>query len=568
MGNDLTQVLLPNVLEIITGLAILMYSIKMVSSGLEALAGNKLKDILQKSTDNRFKGFGVGTLVTALLNSSTATTVMVVGFVNAGLLNLYQALWIIMGANIGTNVTAQLASLSSYTKLIAPFFAIIGAFVVLMTRNKKLKCIGEIVTGLGFIFIGTGLMKSGMDACMKIEDVRTYLDGLFATLNNPILGILVGILFVVITHNSASGIVVLQGLIESGAINLGHATYIIYGLNIGTCITALFISLSASKMAIRAAMMHLMFNVTGTVIFSILNLFLPITGWIEGAFAPESHAAMFHLIFNLGATAFLLPIGGVIVKMVYLILPDKHDDSEGRKYLKYLNESMLSTDFQVGPTAFINAVSSEIGRMLEMATSNVSKSLNSVLDNSEKIQEEINETEEYVDYLNKEISYYISHSLTFDFEEKDALVLSALFKITGNIERMGDHATNIAGYADLLEEKGLKLSSNAQTEVRNMIQITEDSMRILLKEHPNQIHVKMAQMEQKIDDMTDDYREHQLTRMKTGVCSGDACVVYSEMLTDFERLGDHMLNIAEAASETDIRSFGLINEENKKKKEA
>ena len=154
MGNDLTQVLLPNVLEIITGLAILMYSIKMVSSGLEALAGNKLKDILQKSTDNRFKGFGVGTLVTALLNSSTATTVMVVGFVNAGLLNLYQALWIIMGANIGTNVTAQLASLSSYTKLIAPFFAIIGAFVVLMTRNKKLKCIGEIVTGLGFIFIG------------------------------------------------------------------------------------------------------------------------------------------------------------------------------------------------------------------------------------------------------------------------------------------------------------------------------------------------------------------------------------------------------------------------------
>ena len=208
---------------------------------------------------------------------------------------------------------------------------------------------------------------------------------------------------------------------------------------------------------------------------------------------------------------------------------------------------MLRPDFQIaGSSVYITAVTNEVKRMLDKAVENVSRSLRAVLDNNEKVQQEIDEQEEYVDYLNKEISYYISHCLTQELTEEDALTYSALFKITGNIERMGDHATNIAGYANRLQEKGLELSEYARSEVESMIDIIEKTAKILSHNDGDDIHVRVAKAEQKIDDMTDQYRLNQLDRMKTGVCNGEACVIYSEMLTDFERLGDHMLNIAEA----------------------
>ena len=208
---------------------------------------------------------------------------------------------------------------------------------------------------------------------------------------------------------------------------------------------------------------------------------------------------------------------------------------------------MLRPEFMIaGSSVCITAVTNEVKRMLMKAADNVSRSLSAVLDNNEKIQQEINENEEYIDYLNKEISYYISHCLTQELTEEDALTYAALFKITGNIERMGDHATNIAGYANMLQRKGLKLSEIARGEVESMIDIIEKTVKILTHNDGDDIHIRVAKAEQKIDDMTDQYRINQLDRMKTGVCSGEACVIYSEMLTDFERLGDHMLNIAEA----------------------
>ena len=218
---------------------------------------------------------------------------------------------------------------------------------------------------------------------------------------------------------------------------------------------------------------------------------------------------------------------------------------------------MLSPNLSIGVAAMTTALANEIGRMLVMAGGNVQRSFAAVLDNNEDIQNEINKTEEYIDYLNKEISFYISHIMVFDLEEDDALTMSALFKITGNIERMGDHATNIAGYANMLEDKGLRLSDKARGEVAEMMKVTVEAYNTLIKTKPNSVHIRMAQIEQKIDDMTEDYREHQLERLKSGVCSGDACVVYSEMLTDFERLGDHMLNVAEAAAESNVKSFGI-----------
>ena len=539
--------LFTSILALLSGLAIFMYSMKMTSGGLEAVAGNKLKGVLQKLTDNRFKGVGVGAGVTALIQSSTAVTVMVIGFVNAGLLDLHQALWVIMGANIGTNITSQLIAFDIGE--FAPVLAVVGTFIVIFARSKRFKSMGEILTGLGFIFISMNIMKDAM--APYADDPR--LTGLLQQMDNPLLGILVGIIFVNIISSSAAAVGVLQALAMAaagtGAIDLEHAMYIIMGFNIGTCVTALLSSIGTTKMAARAALMHLFFNVIGTVIFTIAALILPVAHWVE-LLSPTDVArqlANFHLAFNLVGTLILLPAGDLIVRLVNICIPGDESEKEGQHYLEYLTPAMLRPEFQIaGSSVYITAVTNEVKRMLMKAADNVSRSLSAVLDNNEKIQQEINENEEYIDYLNKEISYYISHCLTQELTEEDALTYAALFKITGNIERMGDHATNIAGYANMLQRKGLKLSEIARGEVESMIEIIEKTVKILTHNDGDDIHIRVAKAEQKIDDMTDQYRINQLDRMKTGVCSGEACVIYSEMLTDFERLGDHMLNIAEA----------------------
>lgn len=547
----------PSLLGLCSGMALFLYSIKITSGSLQTIAGDKLKNVLAKLTGNRVLGVAVGAGITALIQSSTATSVMAVGFVNAGLMDLYQALWVIMGANIGTNITAQLIAFD--VGAFAPVVALLGTFFCLLTKDKKLRSIGEAIAGLGFIFVAMSLMKESMAPLSELDIVKD----IFASINNPFIGIIVGIIFVIIIQSSAAGVGVLQAMAMSASgaqlITLEQAMFLIFGLNIGTCVTAVFASIGGSRNATRAGMLHMLFNVIGTVIFTVAYYLLPVADWVR-ALSPNDVARQFanmHLVFNLASTVILLPFGHLIVKLVKLIVPDKGSDKEGVQYLKYLNPNMISTNNQVGTEVLIRALCNEITRMLVMAGNNVQMSIEAVLDNNEKKQQTINETEEYVDYLNKEISYYISHAMVFDMSEKDAVTMSALFKITGNIERMGDHATNISGYANLLESKGLKLSEKARAEVSQMVSTTKDAYNILLGSKPGSVHIKMAQMEQKIDDMTEDYREHQLERLKSGVCSGDACVIYSEMLTDFERLGDHMLNIAEAAAESNRISFAV-----------
>ncbi len=547
----------PALLGLCSGMALFLYSIKITSGSLQTIAGDKLRNVLAKLTGNRFLGVAVGAGITALIQSSTATSVMAVGFVNAGLMDLHQALWVIMGANIGTNITSQLIAFD--VGAFAPIVALLGTFFCLLTKDKKLRSIGEAIAGLGFIFVAMSLMKDSMAPLSELDIVKD----IFSSINNPFIGIIVGIIFVIIIQSSAAGVGVLQAMAMSASgaqlITLEQAMFIIFGLNIGTCVTAVFASIGGSRNATRAGMLHLLFNVIGTVIFTVAYYLLPVAEWVR-ALSPNDVARQFanmHLLFNVASTIILLPFGKLIVKLVKIIVPDKGGDKEGVQYLKYLNPNMIKNNSQVGTEILIRALCNEISRMLVMAGSNVQMSIEAVLENSDKKQQTINETEEYVDYLNKEISYYISHAMMFDMSEKDAIAMSALFKITGNIERMGDHATNIAGYANLLENKGLKLSDKARAEVGQMVETTKAAYYILLGSKPGSVHIRMAQMEQKIDDMTDDYREHQLERLKSGICSGDACVIYSEMLTDFERLGDHMLNIAEAAAESNLISFSV-----------
>ena len=329
-------------LGLCSGMAIFLYSIKMMSGSLEVVAGDKMKTVLGKLTGNRFLGVGIGAGVTALIQSSTATTVMVIGFVNAGLMDLYQALWIIMGANIGTNITSQLIAfkIGDY----AAILALIGVFMCLVVKNKKMRGISEVVAALGFIFVSMNLMTSSMDPLSELDIVKD----MFINLKNPVLEILVGVLFVVIFQSSAGGLGVLQALVMSSAgadlITLEQAMFIIFGLNIGTCLHAVIAAVGGSRNAMRAALMHLLFNVIGTIVFTIAAFLFPVAGFVR-SLSPDDVARQFanmHLVFNLVSTALLLPCGGLIVKLVNLILPDKGGDAEGVRYLKYLNPNMLS----------------------------------------------------------------------------------------------------------------------------------------------------------------------------------------------------------------------------------
>lgn len=548
---------LENVLKLIGGLALFLYGMSMMSGGLEAIAGDKLKKILERLTSNRFLGVAVGTGITAAVQSSSATTVMVVGFVNAGIMTLVQATWIIMGANIGTNITSQLIALD--IGKLAPLFALLGVIFIVFLRSKKLHHAGQIIAGLGILFIGMSMMSQSMT---PLRDDPVFLD-LMTQFGNPFLGILIGALFTAIIQSSSASVGILQALAASGLIGLPNAVYVLFGQNIGTCVTALIASAGVSRNAKRAALIHLTFNIVGTAFFFAVVRLSPIESLFMSLTPdrPVAQIANFHLFFNVTTMLLLLPFGKLLVRFVTRILPDRPGDLEEGQYLRYLDRSILKNEYPIGSIAiFIIQLRLEVERMLGMARDNIERSFSAVKSNSEKLQNEIERVEDYIDYLNKEISYFISHMIAMEMTERESVAINAYFKIVGNIERIGDHAINIAGYADLLQNKGLKLSEKALSEVDTMRDMCLQALDVLYahKDRPaSELLEQMQNAEQEMDDITARFRSKQIERLMAGECNGEACVIYTEMLTDFERLGDHMLNIAQAVNISNIEELRL-----------
>lgn len=548
---------LENVLKLIGGLALFLYGMSMMSGGLEAIAGDKLKKILERLTSNRFLGVAVGTGITAAVQSSSATTVMVVGFVNAGIMTLVQATWIIMGANIGTNITSQLIALD--IGKLAPLFALLGVIFIVFLRSKKLHHAGQIIAGLGILFIGMSMMSQSMT---PLRDDPVFLD-LMTQFGNPFLGILIGALFTAIIQSSSASVGILQALAASGLIGLPNAVYVLFGQNIGTCVTALIASAGVSRNAKRAALIHLTFNIVGTAFFFAVVRLSPVESLFMSLTPdrPVAQIANFHLFFNVTTMLLLLPFGKLLVRFVTRILPDRPGDLEEGQYLRYLDRSILKNEYPIGSVAiFIIQLRLEVERMLGMARDNIERSFSAVKSNSEKLQNEIERVEDYIDYLNKEISYFISHMIAMEMTERESVAINAYFKIVGNIERIGDHAINIAGYADLLQNKGLKLSEKALSEVDTMRDMCLQALDVLYahKDRPaSELLEQMQNAEQEMDDITARFRSKQIERLMAGECNGEACVIYTEMLTDFERLGDHMLNIAQAVNISNIEELRL-----------
>ena len=535
-------------LGVFGGLALFLHGMQMMSSGLEAAAGNQMKAVLERLTSNRFLGILVGTVITTAVQSSSATTVMVVGFVNAGMMTLSQAVWLIMGANVGKTTTGLLIALD--VGALAPLVAFVGVALMVFTKKPRLRHIGQLLAGLGILFIGMDMMSAAME---PLREVPAFVN-LMATLSNPILGILFGALFTALIQSSAASLGILQTLAAAGVVGLSGSVYILFGLNIGTCITAVLASFGTSKEAQRTTCIHVLFNLIGTVIFTIAVTLFPLTQWIESAVpSPMAQLAAMHVLFNLATTILLIPFGGALARLATRILPDHSQpeaaEAENGMRLVYLTPlSAGGKDGGLGVSAIVvGQLRNELHRMLEMARQNVNASFGAVLARDTSPLDRVEQREEYIDFLNREISRYISHLITIETNELGSRVVSSFFAISGNIERIGDHADNLAGYTRLLAEKDIPFSTFAQEEIRQMRDISLRAVSALFSGEAgsSQWLAQVAQLEQKIDDMTAEFRREQLIRMRDGICSDEACILYSELLTDFERIGDHVLNIAQ-----------------------
>ena len=536
------------------GLALFLHGMQMMSSGLEAAAGNRMKNVLERLTSNRFMGVLVGALITTAVQSSSATTVMVVGFVNAGMMTLKQAVWLIMGANIGKTTTGLLIALD--VGALAPLVAFIGVALMVFTKKARLQHIGQLLAGLGILFVGMDMMSAAME---PLREVSAFVS-LMATLSNPILGILFGALFTALIQSSAASVGILQTLAAAGVVEFSGAVYVLFGQNIGTCITAVMASFGTSRDAKRATCVHLLFNVIGTVIFTVVVMVFPLTGLIESLVpGPVAQIAAMHIFFNLATTVLLFPLGDQLANLATRILPDEtspvQENGNGMRLAYLAPVAVTGREGGLGVSAIVvDQLRNELRRMLEMARQNVDASFKAVRDRDLAPLERVEDREQYIDFLNREISRCISRLIAIETNERGSRMVSCLFAISGNIERIGDHADNLAGYTRMLVAKDIPLSQFARDEIDQMRDISLRAVSALLSSDAGEPYwlAQVAQLEQKIDDMTADFRRDQLLRMRDGTCSDEACILYSELLTDFERIGDHVLNIAQELNKAAI----------------
>ena len=540
-------------LGLLGGLALFLYGMQMMSSGLEAAAGDKMKSILEKLTANRFLGVLVGAAITAVIQSSSATTVMVVGFVNAGMMTLNQAVWIIMGANIGTTITGVLVSLD--VGELAPLFAFIGVVVLVFIKNPKLQHIGQILAGLGVLFIGMDMMSGAMSPLRESE----MFINLMSNFSNPLLGILFGTVFTAIIQSSSAAVGIVQTLSEAGILPFGSAVFVLFGTNIGTCVTAVLSSMGANRNAKRATLIHLMFNMIGTIIFTAAVIAFPIADLVENAVAdPMARIAAMHTLFNIVTTVMLLPLGNYLAKLAQVILPIMPEPvpDESVMHLAYLKPiTAVGKGGGLGNSAVVvDQLRHELLRMMSMARENIVEGFDAVLARDVSRLEQVEEREEYLDFLNREIARNVSHLIALESNEEVSAAVSSFFTISGNLERIGDHADNLAGYTRILSAKNISFSETAQKQIAQMKVTCLEALDDLLKPGMGEVEFlsAVAQMEQKIDDMTDDFRRAQIQRMRDGLCDQEACIIYSELLTDFERIGDHVLNIAEELTKAHV----------------
>ena len=536
---------LSNVFALAGGLALFLYGMTMMSNGLELAAGNKLKAILEKLTTNRFLGVAVGALITAIIQSSSATTVMVVGFVNAGLMSLQNAVWVIMGANIGTTITGQLIALD--ITALAPVIAFIGVALIVFFKSKKLDAFGTIAAGLGILFIGMNMMSTAMEPLRSSPEFIHIV----SNFENPLIGVAVGAIFTAVIQSSSASVGILQALAMSGVVTLPTAIYVLFGQNIGTCITAVLASIGTSRNAKRTTVIHLSFNMIGTVIFVLICMTTDFAYFMQ-SLTPTNVAAQIanvHTVFNIVTTVLLLPFGKKLVDFTFIVLPKKKD-KEDQMTLKHLDFSIFTNDYHIGTSAIANTqLFNESQNMLEVAIENVRKSFELIISYKEEKYEQLQRNEEYIDYLNREIVDFTTSAISNELPLEGSQAIALFVKVSADIERIGDHAVNIAKRARLLHEEDKHFSDEAIDEIGIMSGLCTnilDELKIVNYDEFKNIVDKVDVIEEHIDKTHHQFSVNQLLRLKEKKCTTENSVIYTKILTDFERIGDHGLNIAES----------------------
>lgn len=531
------------ILGLLGGLALFLYGMQMMSDGLEKAAGDRLKSILEKLTSNRFLGVLVGAVITAIIQSSSATTVMVIGFVNARLMNLRQAVWIIMGANIGTTITGQLVALN--ISEIAPLFAFAGVVMIVFLKNPKLHSLGSIVSGLGILFIGMDMMSTSMEP-LRESDLFISMITRFA---NPAIGILVGALFTALIQSSSASLGILQALARSGVIGLQGSVFVLFGQNIGTCITAVLASIGTSREAKQTTIIHLSFNIIGTILFTTICILTPLTtlveGWTPGN-APQQIANM-HTLFNVVTTIVLLPFGTYLADFAQRILPGEKMamDSEGLMYLQPLPKANKI----VGLSAInVQQVHDEIMRMMDLAYANVSDAFDQLIHYQEERSKSIQKREKTVNFLNNAISHYISEVFgNGNLNQETSQNLTAYYTMLVDIERISDYAINMDRQAIVISKE--KSSDEERKILKKMKSRT-------FKMHDLIFDLKQAgEYNNHIDENTQEWRNMQIQGLKNKTISSELGISFSRILTDYDRINDHALNLAEEIDKIDNELF-------------
>lgn len=541
-------------LSLLGGIGVFLYGMKLMGDSLEMVAGNEIKRMFAKISNKKLIGVGIGTVTTAVVQSSAAIIVMSMGFVNSGLMSLTQAITISYGANIGTCVTALIVAVGvggfADVQLTVIFAALagVGALMIMFTKKDKVKKIGGIITGLGMIFVGLSVMTSSMSIFSQSDKISAFL----AKISNPALLLLFGILFTALIQSSSavSGIVITMVASVPALLHFDQALYIILGSNIGTCITSLIAAIGTNTDAKRAAVINVFYKTVGVIIFGILSIWVPFGKMFSIFKAPALQVAMFHLFFNVVATVIFFPFTNLMVKASEKIMPEKKKPvDENEPHLYFLEERLLRT-----PPVAVAQLKNEIENMAEIAKTNFDKCMDAVMVGKvSDVIDEIAKNEKCLNFLNREITKYLVKLSQVDLSEDDKLLISTSYHTVSDIERIGDYAENISEYAEKMEADKLTFSPKAISEIQTLkatITNLYDEVMKTYKEVTLDYIDKVNEYEESVDRQKEEMGEHHIERMNKGECTPEVGAIYLSLASNAERVADHMTNIAYA-----VRSY-------------
>lgn len=567
--------LIASIVMLLAGLGVLMIGMKMLSEGLERSAGTSMRKLFGKISNNRFAGIGVGAVATILVNSSAATTVMVIGFVNAGLMTLLQATSIIMGANVGTTLTGVIIALSGFDiGAYMALLAFIGVILTMFSKNDIVKKIGAAITGLGLMFVGLSFMSS---ALKNSEILTGALQNVFTKVDFPLLLILIGIVCTALFQSSTAmtalvvtmaAPTVINGVVGAPIIPMESALFVILGTNIGTCVTAILASFGASTNAKRTAMIHLLFNAIGTVVFTtVIWIFREQVVWLFGKMSrsTQMQVALFHVFFNIITTALLVPFMKPLTKLATLLVRDKGDDATPKMY--YVDDRILQT-----PPIAVAQVLKEVSNMAQMAYENLDRGFTAIAENDLSEREKILQTEEKINFVNKGVARYLIKMSSLNLSRSDEKLVGSLHHVISDIERIGDHAEDFLEEAVEMQENGITFSDDALDELRNMYAkvryMFERSVYVF--ENRDQTGLReISTLEAEVDTLKKLLGYNHIARLNSGNCSVECGVYFNTVITALERVADHLTNIAfsiKSPSGSQIEAMEKIAREQAKKR--